>query len=158
MAISRRDGDFPLSPPLNFMRSLWRLNHALERVSKRMELALGVTAQQRMIVRCIGKYPGITSAELAGQLHLDPGTISISLGRLEKKGLLKRERSAEDRRRVHLQLSPKGRSIDRPASGTVETAVQALLAQASEQSLATTRRVLEELTAALEAEADRAAR
>jgi len=155
MPTSQRDGDFPLSPALNFMRSLWRLNHALERVSKRMELSIGVTAQQRMIVRCIGKYPGITSVELARQLHLDPGTISISLGRLEKKGLLKRQRSAEDRRRVHLLLSPKGKTIDRPSSGTVETAVQALHSEATEQSLATTRRVLEELTARLEAEADR---
>lgn len=155
MASRRRDGDFPLSPALNFMRALWRLSHALERVSKRMEATLGVTAQQRMIVRCVGKYPGITSAELSGQLHVDPGTVSISLARLERKGLITRRRNEEDRRRIHLQLSAKGKTIDRQTSGTVETAVQTVVSTAADQSLATTRRVLDELTDRLEAGAHR---
>lgn len=146
--------DFPLTPALEFMRTLWQLNHALERLSKRMETNLGVTAQQRMIVRCIGKFPGITSAELARQLHLDPGTISIALGRLEKKGLVKREKNDVDRRRVMLRLSPKGRGLDQPAKATVELAVEELLTASGKRSIDTTRAVLADLTRRLEDEAN----
>ena len=71
--------DYPLGPELDFLRRLWRLSHALERVSSRMKRRLGVTAQQRMILRCVGKYPGLPAGQLAELLHLDPGTISASL-------------------------------------------------------------------------------
>lgn len=55
------------------MRGLWRLNDALEQVSRRMEATSGVTAQQRMMLRWIAKYPGMTASQLAAQFHLDGG-------------------------------------------------------------------------------------
>lgn len=56
---------YPLGPALDFMRKVSALNHALERVSSHMERTLGVTAPQRLILRCVGKYPGITAGQLA---------------------------------------------------------------------------------------------
>ncbi len=145
----------PLGGALEFMRALWQLNHALERISKSMERALGVTAQQRMIVRCVGKYPGIVAGHLAAQLHLDPGTVSAALGRLERKGLLKRRRDDRDRRRVTLGLTPAGRKVDQLDAGTVESAIGRLLEASSGPDLAATRRVLESLTRLIEAESKR---
>lgn len=146
-------GELILPPALTFMRSLWQLNHALERLSKRMEAELGITAQQRMFIRVVGHRPGITSSELARQLHLDPGTISIAVGRLEKKRLLVRRRSVTDRRVAHLFLSAKGRRRDHPARATVELAVQRLLASSSPGAIVTTQKLLGELTCGLETEA-----
>jgi len=147
----------PLTPALELMRARWQLNHALERVSKRMEAGLGITAQQRMFIRLMGRRPGSTSAELARQLHLDPGTISIAVGWLEAQGLVTRRRSAHDRRVSHLFLTAKGRRLDHPAKATVERAVERaverLLASSSAAAIATTRRTLKELTRRLEAEA-----
>lgn len=142
-----------LPPALDFMRELWQLNHALERVSKRMEVQLGITAQQRMLVRIIGRVPGITSAELARQVHLDPGTISIAIGRLDKKGLLARKKNPDDRRVTHLHLSPKGKRLDQPAKATVELAVQGLLDATPSRSVTTAKAMLADLTRRLEAEA-----
>jgi DNA-binding MarR family transcriptional regulator len=146
--------DYPLGPALEFLRRLWRLDQALERLSTRMEKRLGVTAQQRLIVRCLGKYPGLTAGHLANLLHVDPGTVSVSLKRLERKGLLKRHVDPRDQRRVSLGLTAKGRAVDRPAQGTLEDAVERLLERTPEADLASMATILEQLTGLLTDAAD----
>jgi MarR family transcriptional regulator, organic hydroperoxide resistance regulator len=135
-----------LSPALGFLEGVWRFNHALERASLRMEATLGVTAQQRLIIRCVGKYPGMTSGQLATLLHLDPGTISTSLGRLERKGLLQRRQDHRDKRRVILGLTAAGRALDVPMAGTIEHVVERWLASTSAEETAAARRMLDKLT------------
>ena len=51
-----------------------------------------------------------TPTELASELGLDPGYLSRILRGFDKRGLLVKRRSEEDRRRVHLALSGKGRA------------------------------------------------
>jgi len=146
------DDEFTLGPTIDFMRCLWRLNHGLERLSRRMEATWGVTTQQRLSIRCVGKYPGMTASQLARQFHLDAGTVSTALGRLVRKGLLQRRRAERDRRRLTLGLTASGRALDHVA-GTLEHAVAALLSAARNDDIVGTRRVLETLTVLLEAEA-----
>jgi DNA-binding MarR family transcriptional regulator len=147
---------YPLGPALDFLQRLWQLNHALEKVSSSMEKRLGVTAQQRLILRCVGKYPGMTAGHLASLLHVDPGTVSASLSRLEIKGLLERRRDPRDKRRASLGLTAKGRALDRPAAGTVEGAVERLLEGARADQLAAMVKFVDQLTGLLgeELEAD----
>lgn len=125
------DSDYPLGPPLEFLRRIWRLNHALERASRRMDKELGLTAQQRFMLRCIGRFPGITPGDVARVLHLNPGTVSSTVRRLENKGLVRRRKDAADTRRTTLGLTHKGRELDVPAAETVEAAVEALLGNTS---------------------------
>jgi len=54
-----------------------------------------------------------TVAGLARELDLDPGAMTRSLDRLETKGLVRRERSTEDRRVVNLVLTDEGRLVAR---------------------------------------------
>jgi len=140
---------YPLGPALDFLQRLWQLNHALEKLSSRMERRLGVTAQQRLILRCVGKYPGMTAGQLAGLLHVDPGTVSAALRRLESKGLLERRRDPRDKRRASLGLTAKGRAMDRPAEGTVEGAVERLLESARADELASMVKIVDQLTSLL---------
>lgn len=146
---------YPLGPALDFLQRLWQLNHALEKVSSRMEKRLGVTAQQRLVLRCVGKYPGMTSGQLASLLHVDPGTVSASLSRLESKGLLERRRDPRDKRRASLGLTAKGRALDRPAKGTVEYAVERLLEGARAEELSGMVKIVEHLTSLLGEELER---
>ncbi len=141
-----------LDPALSFLRHLWRLNHALEATSSRMARTLGVTAQQRLFLRCVGQQPGISPSDLAERLHLDPGTISSALGRLEAKGLLARARDPNDQRKVTLLLTPAGRRLNRPTRGTVESAVNELLRSSAPADLAAARRILDALSRLLEAD------
>ena len=146
---------FPLGAPLDFLQHLWELNHALERVSLQMDRTLGITAQQRLFLRCIGKYPGMTATQLASVLHLDRGTVSVSLSRLIKKGLVAGRRQAGDQRRVALSLTAKGRVLDRPTAGTVEHSVARLLMRAGRPAVSTAKRVLRLLSDDLTRKLDR---
>jgi MarR family transcriptional regulator, organic hydroperoxide resistance regulator len=139
-----------LGPALDFMRSMWRLNHALELTSGHMERSVGVTAQQRMVIRCLGKQPGISPTQLALLLHLDRSTISTALNRMERDGLLVRRSAEHDRRSVTLWLSAKGKKLDRPSKETVESAVKGMLAQTGRRDLMAAERVMGCLSRELE--------
>jgi DNA-binding MarR family transcriptional regulator len=149
MNASDKGATFPLEPALDFLQHLWELNHAMERTSLQMERTLGVTAQQRLFVRCLGKYPGMTGSQLAMVLHLDRGTVSTSLRRLERKGLISKRRDPRDHRRVALGLTPKGRALNQPAPATVEHAVEQLLVQLGRTQVESVKGVLRQLTADL---------
>lgn len=138
---------YPLGDALEFLQRVWRLEQAIERLSSRMVKRLGVTAQQRLVLRCIGKYPGITPGQLASVLHVDPGTISAALRRLEARRLIERRRDDVDSRRVTLGLTKGGRALDVPTSGTLEEAVTELLASTRAAELAAATAVIERLAA-----------
>jgi DNA-binding MarR family transcriptional regulator len=139
------DPGLRLGPPLDLLVRLWALNHALERVSSHMASELGITAQQRLLLRCIGTYPTITAAQLAGLVHLDPSTVSSGLARLARRGLVDRRRHHLDARRFTLGLTPAGRALDQPSPATVEQAVVELLASTPAARLATAMEVIAEL-------------
>ncbi|MFO0598036.1 MAG: MarR family transcriptional regulator [Myxococcaceae bacterium] len=150
------DLDEPLEPALDFLQHLWRLNHALERMSLTMDRKLGITAQQRLVLRCIGQYPGLAASQLAGVLHLDRGTVSVALARLSAKGLVVGKREAADRRRVALNLSARGRDLVKPSALTVEASVDRLLRRNGAASIRTVRRVLQDLADDLNAQVEKA--
>src|SRR5678810_1294543 len=85
-------------PVLDFLRLMWAVDHELHRVSKAMTSRLGLTAPQRLAVRFVGRQPGLAPGQLAELLHLDPGTVSGIVKRLESSGLVSRERSGGDTR------------------------------------------------------------
>lgn len=116
-----------LGPVLDFMRALWALDHALQSASKRMEKALGVTAPQRLVVRIVGRFPGISAGEVSEILHLHPSTLTGILKRLARRGLVARRADPADARRALLELTAKGREVDRMRAGTAEAAVRAAL-------------------------------
>jgi MarR family transcriptional regulator, organic hydroperoxide resistance regulator len=136
------DSDFTLGPGTDLLRQLWELNHHLERASRLTETLFGVTGQQRLMIRCIGKYPGLTLGQLATHFHLDPGTVSNAIDRLEEKGLLERRRPLQDRRRVTVGLTAFGRKVDAEVIGVTEGAINELLSSTSVEDIECTRRVL----------------
>ena len=140
---ARLDASISVRGSLEFLQCLWRTSHALERRSRRMEKAIGLTAPQRLVLRFLGRFPGVTAGHLARTLHVDPGTLSASLRRLEARGLIERRRDLADTRRVTIGLTRRGRALDVPQPDSVETAADALLSGASARDLAATMRVLD---------------
>jgi DNA-binding MarR family transcriptional regulator len=137
------------------MRALWGLDHALEVTSKRMDARLGVTRPQRLVVRFIGQFPGISAGELARLQNVDKSNLTGILQRLEERGLLCRRKDPRDARRTLFWLTPRGLRLDAVRSGTVEAAVGHALAQVSPGALAGTHETLALLRANLEEEARR---
>jgi DNA-binding MarR family transcriptional regulator len=142
----------PLGPALELMRRLWRVSHEYERLSGRMSASLGLTAQQRTTLRIIGRFPHVTAGRLSTMLCVDAATVSIALGRLESRGLIRRSRDPVDGRRVVIALTARGRKLDAPARGTVESAVERALASIDDRDLRAVGRVLDVLATSFEAE------
>jgi MarR family transcriptional regulator, organic hydroperoxide resistance regulator len=140
----------PLSDDQRFLRLLWRLDHAIEKRSKRMEATLGVTFQQRTILRTVGRFPSMTAGQLAEVMHVDRGTVSAALRRLEARGLIQRRRDSRDQRRVLLGLTGRGRAFDGPAEGTVEHAVQETLCRVGVERVRAAEEVIMQLVESLE--------
>ncbi len=135
----------PLGEPLEFMRLLWAIDHGLQTRSKRMAASLGVTGLQRLVIRIVGRFPGVSAGQLAEVLHLDPSTLTGVLRRLERAGLLTRRRDPRDARRAVLGLSAAGRRLDVVRAGTVESVLQRLFQAFPRRSLRSARAVLTSL-------------
>lgn len=134
-----------LGDVLDFMRLLWAVDHGLQSTSKRMETTLGVTGPQRLVVRLVGRFPGITAGTLAQILHVHPSTLTGVLKRLEKRGLLERKSDPLDGRKALFALTEAGRGLDVPATGTVEAAVQRVLSKMTRARILHTQDVLNAL-------------
>jgi DNA-binding MarR family transcriptional regulator len=133
--ISRRPQRLQPEPPpaanlpetLQFMRLLWAIVHGLQKASKRMASELGVTGPQRLALRVLGLYPGVSAGTLARILHVHPSTLTGVLQRLAKRGLLRRAADHTDRRRTVLFLTARGERVNRADRRTVESAIAAAL-------------------------------
>ena len=134
---------------LQFMRLLWGVAHALDRTSKRMNQQLGVTGPQRLVLRVVGLFPGLSAGELAHILHVHPSTLTGVLQRLIEQRLLERTTAESDRRRAQLRLTSKGMRINHVTNGTVEAAVGRALKRSSTRDRAAAQRLFAALTAAL---------
>jgi DNA-binding MarR family transcriptional regulator len=124
------------------MRLLWAVDHGLQKRSKRMAATLGVTGPQRLVIRIVGRFPGISAGQLARVLHLHPSTLTGILRRLERRRLVARRRDPRDGRRAVLGLSAAGRRLDVEASGTIEAIVTEALAALPRTGIEAVRNVL----------------
>src|SRR5437899_7072059 len=107
----------PLGAVLDFMRLLWAVDHSLQSASKRMESTFGVTGPQRLVVRIVGRFPGIAAGRVAEILHVHPSTLTGILKRLEARGVLQRRADPRDGRRALFSLTPRGRKLDTVRTG-----------------------------------------
>ena len=73
------------------------------------------------------KEDGCTPIAMARDLSVDPAALTRSLTRLETKGLLRRERSTQDRRVVHLRLTDEGRAVAEHVPGVLAEVLNAHL-------------------------------
>ncbi|MBR6029170.1 MAG: MarR family transcriptional regulator [Clostridia bacterium] len=72
---------------------------------------LNLTYTQYIVMMVLWERETVSSRELAGCLHLDYGTLTPVLKRLDQAGYLTRERAAADERLLTLTLTDKGRAL-----------------------------------------------
>lgn len=140
------------------MRLLWAVDHALQTRSKQMLGVLGITGPQRLVIRIVGRFPGIPAGRLAEVLHMHPSTLSGILARLERQSVIRRRSDPRDRRRSLLGLTPKGKKLDEQTAGTVEAAVRAVFSELPRRKLEVAGEVLAALAASLQPVQDDRAR
>src|SRR6185436_13468124 len=103
-ARQRRLPQESLDSVLDFMRLLWSIEHGLQSTSKRMGASLGITGPQRLLLKIVSEFPGMSASEVAHVVRLHPSTITGVIQRLVDKRLLIRERDPADTRRVRLYV------------------------------------------------------
>ena len=140
---------FSLGEGLDFMRLLWAIDHAIQSKSKSMEAGLGVTGLQRLVIRIVGRFPGIPAGQLAEILQIHPSTLTGVVKRLERRKLIRRRTDARDGRRLLLGLTARGNDLDVDAEGSIESAVQGVLAGIPRNQLEATQAVLTRLAQSL---------
>jgi MarR family 2-MHQ and catechol resistance regulon transcriptional repressor len=96
---------------LRSIRLLAECMQLFEKSSSQRVRALGFTDSQFDIIATLGNTAGMSCKELGEKTLITKGTLTGVLDRLEKKGLLLRERDEEDKRHFSVKLTAAGEEI-----------------------------------------------
>jgi MarR family transcriptional regulator, organic hydroperoxide resistance regulator len=108
-ATKREGGTSQLNDMLCF--TVYSTAHAFNRVYKPLLDALQLTYPQYLVMLGLWQRDGVTVKQIGEQLHLDSGTLTPLLKRLESAELVRRARDAADERQVRISLTPKGTAL-----------------------------------------------
>lgn len=93
---------------------------------------LDLTYPQYLVLLLLWEWKALTVKQLGEKLWLDSGTLTPLLKRMEKKGLVRRERSKVDERMVEILLTDAGGQLRRKASKVPGLLLQELRMNAEE--------------------------
>lgn len=96
--------------------SLYSASHRLVRSYRQLLEPLDLTYPQYLAMLVLWQQSELNVKELGEKLHLDSGTLTPLLKRLENKGLVSRTRSQLDERVVHIHLTEQGKALKNRAS------------------------------------------
>jgi DNA-binding MarR family transcriptional regulator len=108
-AIKREGEASQLNDMLCF--TVYSTAHAFNRVYKPLLDALKLTYPQYLVMLGLWERDGVTVKQIGEQIHLDSGTLTPLLKRLESAGLVRRARDAADERQVRISLTPEGTAL-----------------------------------------------
>jgi MarR family transcriptional regulator, organic hydroperoxide resistance regulator len=95
----------------NIVDNIRRVFQVVNEQSKKAKKETGLTGPQLWVIKIIAGSSPIRVSDLAEKMYLHPATVVGILNRLEISGLIKRIRTNEDRRVVHVALTDKGLDI-----------------------------------------------
>lgn len=96
---------------------LYAASHLVTRLYRPLLEPLGLTYPQYLAMLVLWEQSPLSVGELGQRLHLDSGTLTPLLKRLEAGGLVLRTRSTADERRVSVSLTPQGNQLREAAAG-----------------------------------------
>jgi DNA-binding MarR family transcriptional regulator len=121
------------------MDGLRRIVRALRVSARAAERATGLTGAQVFVLQKLADEPTASLGELALRTATDQSSVSVVVSRLVDRGLVLRERSEADGRRVEIRVTPVGRAVLRRSPEVTQAElVQALgrMPSASRRNLA----------------------
>ncbi|STZ25421.1 MarR family transcriptional regulator [Mycolicibacterium aichiense] len=96
--------------------ALYSASRAVTAAYRPMLDELDLTYPQYLVLLVLWEEEPCTVSHLGDRLHLDSGTLSPLLKRLESGGFVRRQRSTTDERRVEITLTAKGRALEERAA------------------------------------------
>jgi DNA-binding MarR family transcriptional regulator len=91
--------------------ALYASSLAMTKLYKPLLEPLSLTYPQYLVMLVLWEQDGISVSTLGQRLSLDSGTLTPLLKRMETAGFVKRQRAAQDERRVDILLTPEGLAL-----------------------------------------------
>lgn len=91
--------------------TLRRIIRAADLHSKHLVKTAGITSPQLLLMQAIREQGDVTIGELAKGINLSQATVTTILDRLERRELVYRLRSQQDKRKVNAYLTELGRDM-----------------------------------------------
>src|SRR5436309_16115929 len=108
----------PYERALNAVRGIV---HALNVNSRAIEVEMGISLAQLFVLQQLSDRPANSLNELAERTATHQSSVSVVVRRLVENGFVSRTTSALDRRRLEIEVTPKGRQLLADAPTTVQT-------------------------------------
>jgi DNA-binding MarR family transcriptional regulator len=116
------------------LKSLRRIVRAVDLYSRELRSTCGLTVPQLVCLATIVREGQITAVSLSFQIHVSASTLVGILDRLEKRKLIERVRSRQDRRQVIITATAAGEEeVRRAPSPLQESLVTGLRSLSSER-------------------------
>jgi DNA-binding MarR family transcriptional regulator len=84
-------------------------NRVSGRIARSYEKRFGLTIPEWRVMAVLGRFPGLTAAEVAERTAMDKVQVSRAVARLQRAGRLEQRAVDGDRRAKHLSLSASGK-------------------------------------------------
>ncbi|MFZ2987481.1 MarR family winged helix-turn-helix transcriptional regulator [Ideonella sp.] len=91
--------------------ALYSASLAMTKLYKPLLAPLGLTYPQYLVMLVLWEHGATGVSALGDRLHLDSGTLTPLLKRLEAQALVRRTRSRDDERRVEVTLTEAGQAL-----------------------------------------------
>jgi DNA-binding MarR family transcriptional regulator len=136
-------GDF-YADPNNSLGYLSRIAfRSFSRALEKRTLPHGVTAGQWRFLRVLWREDGLTQRELSRRVGMREPTTVTALKSLEKSGFVRRKQSEEDRRKIHVFLTPKAKALQAVLAPCVAEVNEIASRGLTPDEVATLRRLLQ---------------
>jgi DNA-binding MarR family transcriptional regulator len=83
------------------------------RLTKGMAAQFGLTGPQLTVIKLLEELGDLSLSSLSERIRAQNSTVTGIIDRMEREGLVRRERSTTDRRMVFIRLTDKGRELAR---------------------------------------------
>lgn len=104
--------------------ALRRIFRATEIASRSLAKQYGLTPSQLLLLQVVDGNAQATPSEVARATSLGQATVTSLLDKLEARGMLRRRRSAFDKRRVEIEILDEGRAALSAVPGSLQQRFQ----------------------------------
>lgn len=94
-----------------FLKQFYITNKNISKELNSFFNTFNITLQNYLVLSCLSKSKPLYLKEICDSLSLDTGTMTPATRLLEKKGIITRERSKLDERKVLICLTEKGKQL-----------------------------------------------
>jgi len=115
------------------------------RVTKALARQHGLTGPQVTVLKILEGFGTLSLSELGDRMSAKRSTITGIVDRMERDGLVRRRRSSEDRRVIHLEATDRGAAIADAVPVTAMQIFSSALRSLSEEDRVELMRILGEL-------------